>query len=222
MPSSWCVRLPRVSSYEHITEPKSKRGGASALSAANLVRWGALGLLLGGLSWVLYGLTETVAPKPVVIVAHVAAPVLTLVGLVGLHALQRERSGTIGQVGFYAVLASNALFTVWAVSIWALGPAGLFWMYLLGFWVMVVGLVLYGPATVRAGAPPRWYGWLLVVALPASTGLSRLFFSLTVTPMTFFWFVTETFFWFGLFLLVLGYGLWSQRGATVQQPSRVR
>ena len=128
------------------------------MSAANLIRWHALGLLLVGLSWVLYGLTETVAPKPVVIVAHVAAPVLTLVGLVGLHALQRERSGTIGQVGFYAVLASNALFIVWAVSIWALGPAGLFWMNLLGFWAMVVGLVLYGSATVRAGALPRWYG----------------------------------------------------------------
>jgi hypothetical protein len=69
---------------------------------------------------------------------------------------------------------------------------------------------------------PHWYGWLLVAALPASTIFSRLFFSINVTPQTFFGFVTETFFWFGLFLLVLSYGLWSQGGATVQPPSRVR
>jgi hypothetical protein len=86
--------------------------------------------------------------KDDLIVAHVAAPVRTLVGLVGIHAFQRECSGTIGQEGFYAVLVSNALFIVWAVSIWAVGPTGLFWMYLLGFWVLVVGLVLYGSATV--------------------------------------------------------------------------
>jgi hypothetical protein len=109
-------------------------------------------------------------------------------------------------VGFYTALVSSALFIVGEVG----GP---FWTFALGFWGMVVGLVLYGSATVRAGILPRWYGWVLVLALPASSVLSLLLRSIVIT---------KSFFWFGLFLLVLSYGLWSQRGSSAQQSSHVR
>ena len=70
---------------------------------------------------------------------------------------------------------------------------------------MLVGFVLYGAATLRARVLPRWYGLVLILAMPVSLPLSVYGTAL-----------------FGLSLVVLGYGLWLQRGATTGQPSRVR
>jgi hypothetical protein len=52
---------------------------------------------------------------------------------------------------------------------------------------------------------PRWYGLALVVALPVTLPLAAYGTTL-----------------FGLMLLALGYVLWSQRGTTTAQFSRVR
>jgi len=70
---------------------------------------------------------------------------------------------------------------------------------------MLVGLVVYGVATFRAGVLPRWYGLVLIFAMPTSLPLSVYGTAL-----------------FGLILAVLGYVLWLHREAATEQPSRVR
>ena len=69
---------------------------------------------------------------------------------------------------------------------------------------MLVGFVLYGAATLRARVLPRWYGLVLILAMPVLLPLSVYGTAL-----------------FGLSLVVLGYGSWLHRGAATGQPSRV-
>jgi hypothetical protein len=71
---------------------------------------------------------------------------------------------------------------------------------------MIVGFVLYGAATVQARVLPRWYGVLLIVFAPIGEALGTNYGNI----------------WLGLALLVLGYALWLRRGASTEQPSRVR
>jgi membrane protein implicated in regulation of membrane protease activity len=70
---------------------------------------------------------------------------------------------------------------------------------------MLVGFVLYGVATLRAGVLPRWYGLALALSMPVSLPLGVYGTTL-----------------FGLILAVLGYALWSRREATTEHPARVR
>jgi uncharacterized membrane protein len=69
---------------------------------------------------------------------------------------------------------------------------------------MLLGFVLYGLATLRAGVLPRWYGMALTVSMPLSLPLAMYGTAL-----------------FGLILAVLGLALWSRRGATAEQRPHV-
>jgi len=69
----------------------------------------------------------------------------------------------------------------------------------------LVGLVLYGAATVQARVLPAWYGVLLIVLMPILL-LLGVYGNI----------------WRGLVLMVLGYGLWMHRGATPERTPRVR
>jgi hypothetical protein len=70
---------------------------------------------------------------------------------------------------------------------------------------LLVGLVLYGAATLQARVLPRWCGILFIVFVPVGILLGAL------QPI-----------WGGLVWLALGFALWSQRGVTAEEPSRVR
>ena len=72
---------------------------------------------------------------------------------------------------------------------------------------MLVGLVVYGAATLHAKVLPRWYGVALIILLPVS-------FVLGACGNT----------WVGLVQLGLGYVLWRWREGTPAepQPRRVR
>ena len=69
----------------------------------------------------------------------------------------------------------------------------------------MVGLILYGAATLQAKVLPRWCGIAIIVVLPVTILLGDyggMFF--------------------GLVWLALGYMLWSHRGAPSEQRSRAR
>ncbi len=68
----------------------------------------------------------------------------------------------------------------------------------------LVGFILYGAATVQGKVMPRWYGVLLIVFMP-------VFLVSGAYGNT----------WVGLVLVVLGYGLWMQRGASADHTPRV-
>jgi hypothetical protein len=137
-------------------------------------------------------------------VLFLVAHLLLAVGLVGLHALQKDNCGLLGQAGFYIALVAVSARALGALVFLA-GSLALEWISFPGTLGMLVGFVLYGIATVQARVMPRWYGLALIVALPVTLPLATYGTTL-----------------FGLILLMLGYVLWMRRGATTAQPSRVR
>lgn len=111
------------------------------MAASNLVRWGAICFLLGGLVWVVSGLlivfgSRIMGPHPVYFLLFVVALLLTSAGLIGLHALQEGSYELIGQVGLYTVLLAFALQALGAVVllsgssalVWLVSPVGPFWL----------------------------------------------------------------------------------------------
>ena len=179
------------------------------MATSGLIRWDAIGLMLGGVTWVVLGLSALVGylqaiPGREDVVLFVVALLLTAAGLVGLHTLQNDSYGLLGRAGFYIALAAVAARILGAVVFLA-GSSALERISLPGTLGMLVGFVLYGVATVQARVLPRWYGLALIVVLPVSLPLAGYGTAL-----------------FGLILLVLGYVLWLRRGATTAQPSRVR
>jgi hypothetical protein len=179
------------------------------MAASGLIRWGAIGFMLGGVMWVVLGLGAVVGylqaiPGREDVVLFVIALLLTAAGLVGLNALQSYSYGLLGRAGLYIALAAVAARILGAVVFLA-GSSALEWISLPGTSGMLVGFVLYGIATVQASVLPRWYGLALIVSMPISLPLAGYGTAL-----------------FGLILVVLGYVLWLRRGATTAQPSHVR
>ena len=170
------------------------------MAASNLVRWGAICLLLGGLVWVVSGLlivfgSRIMGPHPVYFLLFVVALLLTSAGLIGLHALQEGSYGLIGQVGLYTVLLAFALQALGTVALLS-GSSALPWLVSpVGLLVKLVGFVLYGVATLQAKVLPRWYGVALITLVPFSVAL-----------------LVYGNIWTGLVLLVLGYALWLRTG----------
>lgn len=175
--------------------------------SSNLIRWGGLAAMLGGVVFV----TDTVLTLTVadpsedrwLDILFVTGILLVVVGLVGFHDLQKESYGYLGRAGFYTTVAASLLQVVGLVG-FLLGSAALEWLIMAGGLGSLVGFVLYGAAVLRAGVLPRWCGVALIFALPASIPLGE-YASLL----------------FGLVWLALGYTLWAQRDAYAGQPSRL-
>jgi len=144
----------------------------------------------------------------------VVALLLLPLGMVGFHALQSPSYGRLGRAGFWMALAGPVTVALGAASYLYLGNVfgtSLVWLATaVGPLLLVAGFALYGVATLQARVLPRWCGVAFIVALPVALVLS--------IPLSF----ASLFIVFGLVWLALGYALWSQRGVSAQQPSRVR
>ena len=181
------------------------------MGSSGLVRWGAIGLMLGGVTWVVLGLSAILGylqaiPGREDVVLFVVALLFTAAGLVGVHAFQKDAYGLLGQAGFYIALAAIAARILGAVLFLAGSSIHEGFPFPVATIAMVVGFVLYGVATVRARVLPGWYGLALIVSMPVSLFAPTYYGTVL----------------FGLFLVVLGYALWLRRGAATGQPSRVR
>ncbi len=179
------------------------------MATSGHIRWGAIGFFLGGLTWLFLGLSARLGylqaiPGREDVVLYVVALLFTAAGLVGLHTLQKQSYGILGQAGLYFTLVAITARILGAVVFLA-GSSALERFSLITTSSMLVGLVVYGVATLRARVLPRWYGLALIVAMPISLPLSVYGTAL-----------------FGLILAVLGYVLWLHREAADEQPSRVR
>ncbi len=178
------------------------------MSSSDLVRWGALAAMVGGAVWIVYALLglaganqEVSGPLDLLIII---AWLLQVVGLVGFHTLQKGNYGRIGRAGFYTFVVGAPAQSLGLLLVLAgsetLGEP----LTMIGGLGILVGLVLYGAATLQARVLPRWCGIALIVSLP-----------LTILLQDYGGLV------FGLVWLALGYVLWSQRGQAAEQPSRV-
>ena len=190
------------------------------MTSSGIVRWGAIAAMIGGALWVVWGLLGRAIPYAVGDPTYggllrlsaglvVLAALLTLGGLLGLDALQGGSHWNIGRAGFY-VAAVGLLAQALAALVLLMGSEALEWLLApVGSLAVVVGLALYGAATLRAGVLARWCGWALVVVPAVASFLNSKVFYGSIAL-------------FGVLWVALGYVLWSRSGRPSEQPSRVR
>jgi hypothetical protein len=199
------------------------------MASSNLVRWGGLAAILSGaLVIAMMLLTGLVAEGFFYLLILVF--LLLAVAVSGIHAQQAGRSGLMGRIGFVVTLISAVAIAVLSAAVgvaenfFGFDPEGsaaigiIFWGVFLPF---IVGLIVLGIATIRAGVLPRGAAVLLILGLPLGIVIDLLtgaFFSEEATPWGFFVSFTA----FAVGLIWLGYALRSGRGVTADQPSRVR
>jgi hypothetical protein len=99
---------------------------------------------------------------------------LLLAAIIGLHPLQRERSGRFGKIGYWLLLVGTPVILVGQVGIIADSDALKMTVLLAGMAIWVGGLILFGIGTARAGFLPRWSGVLIALSQPlaVATGVA--------------------------------------------------
>lgn len=174
------------------------------MSLSNWIRWGGLAALLGGVTFVVVEPLYLMSPGSdlVALVTDVAI-IFILVGLVGLHILQKGSYGLLGRLGFYIFVVGALIEVLGSVLVIAAGDA-LEWVMVVGFMTVILAAILYGAATLRAGVLPRWCGVGFIVAPMLPLALDT------------YGALLQGFFW-----VALGYVLWSRRSVPAGQPSSV-
>ena len=146
------------------------------MSSSDLIRWGGLAGMLAGVIFVVEAFIGMLYPARVGNHAtsvgflsealFAAALLLVMVSLLGLHTRQAGNYGVLGKTGVFlafigVVLALPqlvfVLLTGKEVPAWLVAPAAL---------AVLVGFVLLGVATFRAGVLPRWCGVGLIIFSP--------------------------------------------------------
>jgi len=188
------------------------------MTSSDIIRWGGITAMLGGVLWVLWNnifrVSNQAAFGPFSDALLLLAALLTLTGLVGLHALQGGNYERIGRAGFYTAAAGLLAQALGALVLLmgseALESLALWLVAPVGSLTVLVGLVLYGAATLQARVLPAWCGWGLIVVPPIAFYMnSKVFYGSLAL--------------YGVLWVTLGYVLWSRRGKpTGQEPSRVR
>ena len=156
------------------------------MSSLNLVRWGGLAALLGGVLYLaVFGTTVLIydlfaqQAKGTFFGAHafihmldVPTFALLLIGTVGVYLIQSGRLGKAGKAGFYLTVAGFGLSVVGGLTIIAVGLAvsdeatlGILDVvtHPLAMLLYAVGSLIFGIATFRVGVLPR--GAALLVAV---------------------------------------------------------
>lgn len=198
------------------------------MSSSDLIRWGGLAALVGGVLFVvaeLLGLptiniesfseTATTTSFAIQTTTFLLGVVLMLLGLVGLYARQSEAAGALGLIGFLvaflgtvliggfmwaSVFIAPALATEVPEVVDAGPPPGL----LPTFIIFAVGWLLFGIATLRGRVFPRAAAILLIVGAVV-----------TILPLPFTTLV------FDVAVVWLGFALFTGREASAEQPPRV-
>lgn len=185
------------------------------MSSSNLVRWGGLAAVLGGVMWVIKGGVIILGgPDPNLFI--LAQPFFAL-GLLGLYARLAGHGGWPRKVGGLLAYVALALSTVNApYSLFAEdGPQTPFPFnatYFAASLAIFMGLVLVGAATLRTGTlPPRWRILPLVIGLSALLPIWVLALVHLELPVVLL----------GLGWMLLGYLLWSGRSDPVRRTAPV-
>jgi hypothetical protein len=188
--------------------------------------------VLGGALWALWYVGASLVGGEAYQAYNRSMPVvlvLLAVGLLALHAAQEGGHGPLGRSGLVVALVGLAVMLVgnvadfWVFAEEGYGPASpkhSAWMLFgLGMAALYVGTVLFGIGTLRAGALPRLGALLLLVWFPLGFVVSGLLQLVGVPEGLAFSGMTGL---LGAGWVVLGYAVWSQRGAVGARPRRVR
>ena len=202
------------------------------MASRRLIRWSGLAAMLGGMLWmVLMSLAALEGPTEGAYSRMNTASLLLLMGgLVGFHARQQSRSGTLGLAGFVvSFVALTLMFVGNVIESWISdlifadvqpgefkpGAHAGWGTFLVGLVLLSVGLVLFGIATIRAKVLPRWSrvlplitGLLLALGFLVALSIGEWGFGVTVLSL-------------GLGWMLLGYVVWSDHAeAPVQSGVR--
>lgn len=86
------------------------------MSSSTLIRWGGLAAMLAGVALIFNGLfVWTVFHGGWIMAVWIIAPLLMVVGLLGLHALQKDNYGRVGRGGFWVVVVASLVQVVGTV-----------------------------------------------------------------------------------------------------------
>ena len=133
-----------------------------------ILRWSGLLVVPGGVLWALspvgVSLSDSLFHTPNVFwKLFPSAPLLILVGLVGLQFRQAGRSGLLEKMGFCVALLGLVLIVVGDVGLYWLGideayimTAPAYRALRLGLLVLAAGSILFAVAAPRDGALPTW------------------------------------------------------------------
>ena len=202
------------------------------MSSSNLIRWGGLAAVVGGVSLIAQQIYALVAPDPTSggwVAVHTVGYIglaFGLLGQVGLYARQMDKVARLGLIGFLLGFIGNGLtagaafmnafivpvLTTQAPDLIAptgplfTGPLGL--IILLAAVSVTLGFILFGLATMRAGVLPRIAA--LLVVLSAWFGLAAVF-----SPIVF----ALGGIVFGLGNAWLGWAVWSGTTAESLKPA---
>jgi hypothetical protein len=185
--------------------------------SSRLIRWSGLAAMLGGALWVVKGgliMSGVLDLGELLIVAQL----LFAMGLMGLHWRLGGRGGWLGRVGGFLAYVAAALSGVnapYAVFFAEDGPQTPFPFnvtFAIAALVIFVGLVLLGLAALRAEILPRRWR-----ALPLASGLLSL---LPVWVLAFIHLELPVVV-LGLAWMLLGYVLWSDKGAPARRTAPV-
>jgi hypothetical protein len=160
----------------------TERDGNVISSPSSFVRWGALGAMLAGLTWIVSAVIsvatgggrgpEALGFVPLNEALYGVALVGTLGGLVGLHLRQAPSYGRLGSVGFVVSFLGVSLVLVGLV-LSLLAGRFLDQVLGLGFLGALAGFMLLGAATLSLRALPPWCGLLLAACLPLAIILGQ-------------------------------------------------
>lgn len=199
-------------------EGQRRRPALLRLLAA-AVRWAGLLCVPGGVLWALSPLgvqiSEMQFKTPNVFwKLFPSAPLLLLVGLIGLHLRVSERSGRLERAAFVVALIGLVLIVVGDVGEFWLGVDNVFIMtapayhsFRLGLLVLAAGTMLFGVATARDATVPVWGA--LPFAIGGLCGLVAFTADLGTFGAALWVLFGVGWAWLGFALLVVGLlGLW--------------
>src|SRR5215204_3268042 len=180
------------------------------MASSDLVRWGGLAAMGAGVLFIVYSLLGVAVgkgdePGPLDFLALVGYGLL-VVGLLGFHALQGRNYGRIGRAGLYTTVGAIVVWEFLILTSLLGGDVGLDGLVPVGVLGTLVGLVLYGAATLQARVLPRWCGILFIILMPGT-----ILFGVLIPG-------DYSIIWSGLVWVALGYALWSHsRGAAAER-----
>lgn len=188
--------------------------------SSDITKWSGPSAVIGGAFSILFAFTgeDNWAHVPL----DAARYAFLVVGIIGIYLYLRcsERFGLLGTVGFCMCVFVFALVAILDLGIivnesveqtyLALGPVR--------GPLLLLGLLLFGAAVLRAGRLPRGGAWLLIAA--ALTNVLGILAMIVSGGTLGAWvFILPTVL-FGLGWMWLGYELWKERVSS-EQPSRV-
>lgn len=191
------------------------------MKSSRVIQWAAPAAVLGGVFSILFAFVgeDNWAHVPL----DAARYAFLVVGIIGIYLyLRRSRGfGLLGAVGFYICVFVFALVAILDLGIilneeveqvyLALGPVR--------GPLLILGLLLFGIATLRAEMLPRGGAWLLIAA--ALTNVIGILAMINSGGTLGGWIFIVSTVLFGLGWAWLGYGLWSLQDELTQQPARV-